>query len=51
LIAYALYVSRADKIIGTTSALLVATVVGLIGPILYWATAILPSRVRSSHNN
>jgi amino acid transporter len=44
LIAYALYVSRADKIIGTTSALLVAIAVGLLGPILYWATAILPSR-------
>ena len=39
-----LYVSRADKIIGTTSALLVAIAVGLLGPILYWATAILPSR-------
>ncbi len=44
LIAYALYVSRADKIIGTTSALLVAIAVALLGPILYWATAILPSR-------
>jgi len=32
LIAYALYVSRADKIIGTTSALLVAIAVGLLGP-------------------
>ena len=39
LIAYALYVSRADKIIGTTSALLFATVVGLLGPVLYWLTA------------
>jgi amino acid transporter len=39
LIAYALYVSRAEVIIGTTSALLVAVVVGLLGPVLYWLTA------------
>jgi amino acid transporter len=39
LIAYALYVSRAEKIIGTTSALLFATAVGLLGPVLYWLTA------------
>jgi amino acid transporter len=39
LIAYALYVSRAEKIIGTTSALLFATAVGLLGPVLYWVTA------------
>ncbi len=44
LIAYALFVSRNETIIGSTSALLVALAVGLLGPILYWATAILPSR-------
>jgi amino acid transporter len=40
LIAYALYVSRAEKIIGTTSALLFATAVGLLGPLLYWLTVL-----------
>ncbi len=39
LIAYALYVSRDEKIIGATSALLFATAVGLLGPVLYWFTA------------
>jgi amino acid transporter len=39
LIGYALYASRDEKIIGTTSALLFAAVVGLLGPVLYWATA------------
>jgi amino acid transporter len=39
LIGYALYASRDEKIIGTTSALLFAVVVGLLGPVLYWATA------------
>jgi amino acid transporter len=38
LIAYALYVSRDEKVIGTTSALLFATTVGLLGPLLYWLT-------------
>ena len=38
LIAYALYVSRAERIFGTTSALLFATAVGLLGPVLYWLT-------------
>jgi amino acid transporter len=35
LIGYALWVSRTDKIIGTTSALLFATGIGLLGPMLY----------------
>jgi amino acid transporter len=35
LIGYALYVSRADKIIGSISALLFAASVGLLGPVLY----------------
>jgi len=39
LIAYALYVSRAEKAIGSVSALLLATAVGLLGPLLYWLTA------------
>ena len=37
LIGYALWVSRTDKIIGTTSALLFATAIGLLGPVLYGA--------------
>jgi len=39
LIGYALYASRDEKIIGTTSALLFAVGVALLGPLLYWATA------------
>jgi amino acid transporter len=39
LIGYALWASRDEKIMGTTSALLFATAVGLLGPVLYWLTA------------
>jgi amino acid transporter len=39
LIGYALYASRNEKLFGTTSALLFASVVGLLGPALYWLTA------------
>jgi amino acid transporter len=39
LIGYALYASRDEKIIGTTSALLFAFGVSLLGPLLYWGTA------------
>jgi len=41
LIAYALYASRAEKLMGTTSALLfaLALAVALLGPPLYWFTA------------
>jgi amino acid transporter len=39
LIGYALYVSRSEVIVGTTSALLVATAVGLLGPALYFLAA------------
>ena len=39
LIAYALYVSRDEKVIGSTSALLFAAVVGLLGVAFYWLTA------------
>ena len=42
LIAYALYVSRGEKIIGSTSALLFASGVALLGPILYALTIVLP---------
>jgi amino acid transporter len=38
LIGYALWASRAEKIFGTTSALLFSVAVGLLGPALYWAT-------------
>ena len=38
LIGYALWVSRDEKLFGTTSALLFATGVGLLGPVLYWVT-------------
>jgi hypothetical protein len=39
LIAYALYASRDEKLFGTTSALLFAVLVALLGPALYWLTA------------
>jgi amino acid transporter len=38
LIGYALYVSRGEKVIGSISALLFASLVGLAGPLLYWLT-------------
>jgi amino acid transporter len=40
LIAYALYASRDEKLTGSISALGFAVVVALIGPILYWLTAV-----------
>ncbi len=46
LIGYALYASRDEKLIGTTSALLFAVGVSLLGPLLYWATALPLSRRR-----
>jgi amino acid transporter len=39
LIGYALYASRNEKVAGSTSALLVALAVALLGPMLYWLTA------------
>jgi len=39
LIGYALYASRAEKLMGSTSALFFAIVVALLGPLLYWFTA------------
>ncbi len=41
LIAYALYVSRTEKILGATSALAFATAVGLLGPVLYGLTMLI----------
>jgi amino acid transporter len=46
LIAYALYASRGEKLMGETSALLFAAVVGLLGPALYWITAAPRARRR-----
>jgi amino acid transporter len=48
LIGYALYASRDEKIVGATSALLFAVGVGLLGPLLYWATAAPLARRRIS---
>jgi amino acid transporter len=48
LIGYALYASRDEKIVGVTSALLFAIVVGMLGPLLYWATAAPLARRRVS---
>jgi amino acid transporter len=46
LIGYALYASRDEKIVGTTSALLFAFGVSLLGPVLYWLTALPLARRR-----
>ncbi len=39
LIAYALYASRNEKLFGSTSALLFASAVGVLGPLSYWFTS------------
>ena len=39
LIGYALWASRNEKLMGSTSALLFAVVVALLGPVFYWVTA------------
>jgi len=49
LIAYALYVSRAEKVIGTTSALAFATAVGLLGPVLYGLTMLIEKLFKSGN--
>ena len=46
LIGYALYASRDEKVVGTTSAILFSFGVALLGPILDWATALPLSRRR-----
>jgi amino acid transporter len=48
LIAYALYAARDEKLIGSSSALGFAVVVGLLGPPLYWLTAAPFARRRLS---
>ncbi len=48
LIAYALWVSRGEKLIGTTSSLLVSVAVGLLGLPLYWLTAAPLARRRAA---
>jgi amino acid transporter len=44
LIAYALYASRDEKIVGNLSSLLFASAVALVGPLLYWLTAAINAR-------
>jgi amino acid transporter len=39
LIGYAIYASRDEKLMGSTSALLFSVAVALLGPVLYWLTA------------
>ncbi|HEU5457645.1 MAG TPA: APC family permease [Terracidiphilus sp.] len=46
LLAYAIYASRGEKVMGSVSALLFAVVVGLLGPLFYWLTAGLLMRRR-----
>ncbi len=46
LIAFALYASRNEKLMGSISALLFATCVALLGPVLYWLTALPLARRR-----
>jgi len=46
LIAYALDASRTEKIVGSTSSVLVAAAVGLLGPVFYWLTAVPLQRNR-----
>jgi amino acid transporter len=48
LIAYALYVSRDEKIIGNTSSLLFASAVALVGPLFYMLTRIVKARQPAS---
>jgi amino acid transporter len=51
LIGYALWASRTEKIIGTTSALMFAAAIGLLGPALYgvgkFAGKLMPARDKS----
>lgn len=46
LIAYAIYASRDEKLMGSISALVFALAVALLGPVLYWLTAIRLARRR-----
>ena len=47
-IAYALYVSRDEKIVGNTSSLLFSSCVALLGPPLYWLTTVIRGRRSAS---
>jgi amino acid transporter len=46
LIGYAIYASRAEKLMGATPALLFAVAVALLGPVFYWVTAAPRARRR-----
>jgi amino acid transporter len=48
LIGYALYASRSERIFGSTSALLFASAVASLGPLLYWILAASLSRRTAS---
>ncbi len=48
LIAYALYISRDEKIIGNTSSLLFSSCVALAGPPLYWLIRMIKARRAAS---
>ncbi|MGB6974647.1 MAG: APC family permease [Terracidiphilus sp.] len=47
LLGYAIYAARGEKLMGSVSALLFAVVVGLLGPVLYWLTAVPLARRRA----
>jgi amino acid transporter len=51
LIGYALFASRSETLFGTTSALLFSVAVGLIGPVLYWTTAVPLARRKLSRSS
>ena len=51
LIGYALYASRGETVFGTTSALLFSVAVGLLGPVLYWTTALPLARRKLSNSS
>ena len=46
LIGYALYASRSEKLMGSVSALLFSLIVAMLGPVLYWLTAVPLARRR-----
>jgi amino acid transporter len=46
LLGYAIYAARGEKLIGSVSALLFAVAVALLGPLLYWLTAVPLARRR-----
>ena len=48
LIGYALWASRDEKLMGSTPALLFAVVVALLGPVLYWLTAVPRSAAQTA---